>query len=179
MEAIKIEGKINEEEKYEIIAGTKVIKCYTTPLHNEIVSEIGSTFRDKIRAEKKSCKVFQENVALYCGEFKKKEDNDFYMPDVMVVCDAKENDIREDGVHKVPIFVCEVISSSTALIDFNQKKRTYLEIGVEEYWILDPEKKQVTIHLLDEHYLSELVNLDHPVRTKTGNVEIDLRNILG
>ena len=179
MEAIKITEKPHEDEKYEIISGAKIIKSYTTPTHNEIVSEIGSRFRDKIRKEKRSCKVFQESVALYCGEFKAKDKNDFYMPDVMVVCDATEEDIREDGVHKVPVFVCEVLSPSTVLLDFNQKKRTYLEIGVEEYWILDPDNKQVTIHKLEDHYLGELVALDHPVYTMTGNVEIDLRDIIG
>jgi len=44
----------------------------------------------------------------------------------------------------VPILVVEVLSPATRRRDFNQKRQFYLDVGVEEYWIVDPERRTIT-----------------------------------
>lgn len=44
----------------------------------------------------------------------------------------------------VPSLVVEVLSPSTRRRDREQKRRFYMELGVAEYWIVDPEGRTIT-----------------------------------
>ena len=170
----------NNEDHFELIFGNKVIKNYTTPLHNEIIEEIKSALRSKAKEAKKNCRFFSDTVALWCGDMNDEFTDSMFLPDIMAVCDPKEGEIRQDGVHVVPEFVCEVTSASSWGYDLNQKRQVYKGIGVKEYWVVDPEKRYVAIHVLDDpegSYTAHWEQLDRPVRTRVSDVEIDLRDI--
>ena len=47
----------------------------------------------------------------------------------------------------VPTIVIEVVSESSRKRDYEDKPDEYLEFGVDEYWIVDAARKQITIHL--------------------------------
>ena len=179
------------EEHYEMIFGTKVIKERSSPLHNEIIGEIVSFLKEEIigiwgneKITKKEMSVkwrfFTNTVALWCGDINDEFNDSLFLPDIMAVCDPKEGDIRQDGVHVVPEFVCEVTSASSWGYDLNQKRQVYKGIGVKEYWVVDPEKRYVAIHVLDDpegSYTAHWEQLDRPVRTRVSDVEIDLRDV--
>jgi Uma2 family endonuclease len=68
-------------------------------------------------------------------------------PDLMVRLphpNRKKNDSDWDTA-PVPILVVEILSAYTRRRDFNQKKRLYLDAGVAEYWIIDPEAQTITV----------------------------------
>ena len=44
-----------------------------------------------------------------------------------------------------PILIVEVFSPTTRRRDRDQKKKLYLEIGIDAYWMVDPEQRVVTI----------------------------------
>lgn len=48
----------------------------------------------------------------------------------------------------VPNLVVEILSPSTAQKDRTEKKAIYEENGVEEYWIVDSKRKEVTVYTL-------------------------------
>ena len=66
----------------------------------------------------------------------------------MIVCDRDK--IQTDGVHGAPDLVVEVLSPSTRRHDKLVKHSLYEKAGVKEYWIVDPEKKMVLVHLLED-----------------------------
>jgi Uma2 family endonuclease len=41
----------------------------------------------------------------------------------------------------IPILIVEVLSPSTRRRDFEQKREFYMDAGVEEYWIVDPDRR--------------------------------------
>lgn len=43
----------------------------------------------------------------------------------------------------VPLLVIEVVSPSTVRYDREVKRRAYLQAGIPEYWVADPERRQV------------------------------------
>jgi Uma2 family endonuclease len=45
----------------------------------------------------------------------------------------------------IPILVVEVLSGTTRRRDLNQKKSLYLDAGVAEYWVVDPEARTVVV----------------------------------
>lgn len=141
----------NAENHSEIINGTLVVQDKTTTTHNIAVTEIASAIKNHISSNNGKCKVFTENVALYINELC--GNNDYFLPDVMVVCD--EEGIQEDGVHSVPLFIAEVTSESTKSIDYGYKKEIYKSIGVEEYWIVDIQRNMIEKHLLSKEYISD------------------------
>lgn len=46
-----------------------------------------------------------------------------------------------------PNLVVEILSPSTARRDRGEKKRAYARAGVDEYWIVDAERREVTVHV--------------------------------
>lgn len=89
------------EEHAELIGSSLVITDKTSVSHNNAVLEIAGALRRHISANEGKCKVFTENVALYCNELCDDDKNNLYLPDVMSVCD--NNGIKEDGIHVAPL----------------------------------------------------------------------------
>ena len=82
-------------------------------------------------------------VAMELAVYYQRDDNTVWLqPDVLVVFGVSPEDrpsyrIWEEG--KAPDFVLEVASPSTAERDAKHKAREYAQIGVREYWRLDPQ----------------------------------------
>lgn len=64
-------------------------------------------------------------------------------PDVFVVCDKEQ--ITKKNIQGAPAFILEVMSPSTRKTDKDIKFWKYLHAGVGEYWIIDPETRQVVV----------------------------------
>ena len=77
----------------------------------------------------------------------------------MSVCDV--NGIKDDGVHTTPMFVAEVTSESTKKIDYGRKMLTYSDMGVQEYWVVDLQRKSVVRYLADNDFAPEIVAYPH------------------
>ncbi|HEX3037180.1 MAG TPA: Uma2 family endonuclease [Thermodesulfobacteriota bacterium] len=67
---------------------------------------------------------------------------------------AKASQVRRDQFLKVPPnLVVEILFPATAKRDRTEKRRIYETNGVDEYWIVDPDKREVTIfHLVEGQY---------------------------
>jgi len=66
-------------------------------------------------------------------------------PDLMVICDLEEK-LDEDGYYTgVPALVIEIVSESTRSRDYVKKLDLYMSCGVQEYWIVNPLNKSITI----------------------------------
>lgn len=156
-----IDDVLNTEIHTELVDGQLYVQDYVKPLHNTAVLEIAMALKSHIHANKGNCKVFTDGVALFVNELLG-DDRECYLPDVMVVCDT--DGILEDGVHTVPSFVAEVTSESTKGNDYGRKKQIYKEIGVEEYWIVDIQKRTILKHLLSEDYVA--IPFIHPEAMK-------------
>lgn len=48
----------------------------------------------------------------------------------------------------VPNLIVEILSPATAQKDRTEKKAIYEENGVEEYWIVDTMRREITVHML-------------------------------
>ena len=66
-----------------------------------------------------------------------KFDGNVYKPDMMIFCDDKA---------ELPEIIFEILSPSTRHTDLRIKVVKYEEMGIKEYWIIDPKVKTVTVH---------------------------------
>ncbi len=72
-------------------------------------------------------------------------------PDVSYISSARlgrGKPTRGQFLRVVPTLVVEILSPPTARRDRIEKKKIYEQNGVEEYWIVDPVRKAVTIFTL-------------------------------
>jgi Uma2 family endonuclease len=59
------------------------------------------------------------------------------------------------------------------------KFNKYLEAGVREYWIIDPEEKAIQVHILDDgHYVTRMYDDKAPVHILPGCL-LDLSAVWG
>jgi len=165
------------ETHAEMIYGKVVITDQTTVTHQRTISIIRRALEHYIESHKGQCEVFTENIALFCNELCD-DQNNFFLPDVMTVCD--QSGIKEDGVHTAPKFVAEVTSPSTRRLDFTEKMTVYSKIGVQEYWVVDLQKKIVIRYLSENDFTPEIMQFpllsSIPVYTYP-DLEIDLSPI--
>lgn len=91
------------------------------------------------------CLVFMENLDF---KYHPEENDDYVIPDVMIVCDRKH--LKGGSYSGVPKFIAETLSPSTALRDKTDKLWAYEKAGVPEYWIVSPQGKSVEIYYLTD-----------------------------
>ncbi len=69
-------------------------------------------------------------------------------PNITVVCNLSKLD--EKGCFGPPDLIIEIVSPTTASLDYIQKLRLYEKHGVKEYWIVHPIDKIVMVYQLLE-----------------------------
>lgn len=119
------------------------------------------------------CLVFMENL-----DFKYHPDvnDDYLCPDIMIVCDRKY--LKGGFYSGVPRFVAETVSHSTAKRDKTEKKDIYEQAGVEEYWIVSPQRSVEIYYLQNGKYVLEqnyMLQDDKEDEEYNGDTEISLR----
>ena len=132
-----------EDERWELIDGTPYLMAQPSVEHEDISREIFVQLANFLKG--RPCKVYDAiGVRLNAEE----GDDTFVIPDISVVCDKSK---LADGKSCIgaPDMVVEILSLSTAGRDRLEKFNMYLEAGVREYWIVDPETKIVNVNTLE------------------------------
>lgn len=70
-------------------------------------------------------------------------ESDVVQPDIVVTLDRDEAVIRRERIEGPPDLIVEILSPSTAYRDRGLKLDLYQTAGVREYWIVDPDRRQV------------------------------------
>lgn len=70
-------------------------------------------------------------------------------PDLFFIHRDRRSNIREEWVDGPADLIIEVSSPGTWRYDREEKARVYQEGGVKEYWVVDPERREVLIHRAD------------------------------
>ncbi len=78
-------------------------------------------------------------------------DTDIVQPDIMFISNERSHILTEDNVQGAPDLAIEILSESTADMDKNFKRDLYERHGVKEYWLVDPDARNITILVLGEN----------------------------
>jgi Uma2 family endonuclease len=137
-----------DDVRYELINGEAYAMAPApTRTHQLLVGELFSQVYNALRG--KPCQPF---VAPFDVRLPRADEADdrvdtVVQPDVLVVCDPAKVDER--GVRGAPDWVAEVISPSSAAHDQITKRDLYERAGVQEYWLLHPTDRLVTVYRLE------------------------------
>lgn len=68
-------------------------------------------------------------------------------PDIVIYKKPPPDDMTSDEFWSswIPEIVIEVVSLSSVARDYEEKPEEYLRFGVQEYWIIDPEKREMLV----------------------------------
>jgi len=136
-----------EDVRYELIDGVAYLMAPAPDLAHQEVA--GGIYRQLANAlDGAPCRVF---IAPVDVRLPKADETDaridtVVQPDVLVVCDPSKLDRR--GVQGAPDLVVEVLSPSTAGHDHILKRRVYERSGVQEFWLVHPVDRMVSIYRL-------------------------------
>ncbi len=132
-----------EGAPYQLIEGELVM----TPAPNTFHQIISGNLNEKIRVfvkEKSAGLLLYAPIDIYL------DTENVFQPDIVFVSRQRRDIIKDDGIHGAPDMVVEILSPSTAYYDIKKKYKVYEKSGVKEYWIVDPEMKNVELFSLTE-----------------------------
>jgi Uma2 family endonuclease len=133
-----LEAEAASEVRHEYIAGDLYAMAGASENHNFISGNIFSAIRNHLRGKK--CKVFIHDMKLKIHA----QVMLFYYPDVMVVCEADDED---KSFKTKPSIIVEVISESTRGTDEREKLLTFLQLpSLQEYVMVEQDQMKITVH---------------------------------
>jgi Uma2 family endonuclease len=130
------------EDRYELIDGIPYMMAPApTPAHQRISIKIASALNVYLRG--KTCEVFAApfDVRLNADD----ADDTVVQPDILVICDKTK--IDDKGSKGAPDLVIEIVSKSSGNYDRGLKLQKYIDAGVRECWIVDPDDKIVQVYI--------------------------------
>ncbi|GHV30672.1 hypothetical protein AGMMS4952_18030 [Spirochaetia bacterium] len=135
-----------DDVRAEIIDGECYQMADPSTTHEIIKREL--YFQLLIFLKGKPCQAFDAPFGVRPYPKRDNSDKTHVEPDITVICDKSK--ISERGCYGAPDLIIEILSPSTARTDLLVKFNLYQRIGVPEYWIVDPERRLVHVHLLHE-----------------------------
>jgi Uma2 family endonuclease len=126
----------DDGNKYELVRGELFVTPAPTEAHETIIAQLTSALVPYVAVHGLGL-VFHARAVM-------RHEGSEVEPDLMVR-KKRVRDRREWDESPIPILVVEVLSNSTRCHDHGPKRELYLDAGVAEYWIVDPERREVRV----------------------------------
>jgi Uma2 family endonuclease len=137
-------------ERCQLINGEVFMMASPSVTHQALVRELTLQFGNWLRG--KPCQVFAAPLDVRLFPKEDNSDDTVVQPDLLVVCDKGK---LGRAVNGPPDLAVEILSPSNSHRELFLKFQYYLEAGVREYWVIDPEEKKVQVHVYENgRYLS-------------------------
>lgn len=164
---------IPDEQRVELIDGVIYDMASPTSIHQVLGDEINMVFRDYIKKNKGACITVTAPLDVQLDE----DDKTIVQPDVLIICDRAK--FKNKKVFGAPDLVVEILSPSTRKKDIVIKTTKYMDAGVREYWIVDPENKRVCVYCFEKNGFPIMYTFEAkiPVGIWNGECEVDFAEI--
>jgi len=125
--------------KYEVVRGELFVTPAPAVQHEEIAARLSAILTPYVQAEGLGYVYRPRAVLRYEGSEVE--------PDLLVRArhPRPTGRDRDWNTAPTPILVVEILSPYTRNRDRVQKKELYIDAGVGEYWIVDPEERAITV----------------------------------
>ena len=150
-------SKMGESRDLQLINGQLVVSEMAGVSHQRMVKRLGRAISDFVEKKQGICEVFDVGVNVYLDE----DEYTLVIPDLAVVCNPSQ--ITEQGVVGAPDWVIEVVSPSTRQNDYHKKLHKYMDAGVREYWIVDMDRRMVSVCINGEPMQVTIYSFDDEI----------------
>ena len=130
--------KTADDERYELLSGALIRFPSSREIHQYILGRLFLRL---------GAFIYGRNLGkVYCSPFDVVlSDTDVVQPDLLFVSNGRESIITPENVQGAPDLVVEILSPATAARDRTLKLDLYARHGVQEYWIVDPDARAITV----------------------------------
>ena len=128
-------------QRYEIIDGELIVTTAAVPKH-QIVSHRLAVACDRGIVEPGIGQVFEAPLDVRLSA------HDTVQPDLLAIRRERLHIVGEKSIEGAPDLVVEILSPSTRGYDQVRKAALYTRSGVPEFWIVDPDRRRVTVFAL-------------------------------
>jgi Uma2 family endonuclease len=150
-------GELTASVRHEFVDGQVFAMAGASKRHNEICVNLIEAL-GPLRAAKR-CKSYVSDMKLRAGSC-------IYYPDIMVICDASDDDAM---VKSAPCLIIEVLSESTERTDRTEKLRAYQQLAsLQNYLLVAQDVRHVELYRRNgaawshESYIEGRILLDCP-----------------
>jgi Uma2 family endonuclease len=151
------EWELDPGERFELIDGVAYAMSAPNTEHQLIATNLNGEFYNFLKGKKCTVIAAPFDVRLFYEE--DDSDDTIVQPDLVVVCDPEK--LGKEGCQGAPDLVIEILSPSNSAIEMHRKLNLYLDAGVREYWVIDPEEKFVEMYNLEgEHCKIRIRQID-------------------
>ena len=137
-----------EDTRAEVFEDQIQYMASPSQIHQTILLELSSSLNSYVKSKKGLCKVFPAPFDV------KLDDHPLliFQPDIMIVCDKSKLDGKR--CNGAPDFIIEIVSPNNSSDDYIKKLYYYKKYGVREYWIVDPNRRTVSVSYFEGDMIS-------------------------
>lgn len=175
--ALKIQSNFISEQDY--LAGEQASKVRHEYINGDVYAMTGSSAnhnRITVNLVRKLGSHLENTPCEpFAADMKVKAGNDFFYPDVIVVCDENAHD---EYYTESPIIIVEVLSKSTRRTDQTLKRQAYQALpSLQEYVLIEQDFVDVEICRRANHWQSEHYYLGDSVYFSTIDLHVSVEMI--
>jgi Uma2 family endonuclease len=161
-----LQGELLADTKHELIDGQVYAMAGASENHNLLSGNIFTELKNQLRGS--PCRAFIADMKVKAGQ-------DFYYPDVMVVC---QQDNESQYYKNAPVIIVEVLSKSTRRFDQTDKRLRYQQIpSLEEYVLIEQDKGEVVVFSRQNHWQSSYYYLGDDITFASLGVTVRVEDI--
>ena len=137
-----------EDTRAEVFEDQIQYRASTSQIHQTILLALSSYLNSYVKSKERLCKVIS-------APFDVKLDDHLLLivqPDIMIVCDKSKLDGKR--CNGAPDFIIEIVSPNNSSDDYIKKLYYYKKYGVREYWIVDPNRRTVSVSYFEGDMIS-------------------------
>ncbi|MGZ4957033.1 MAG: Uma2 family endonuclease, partial [Methylobacter sp.] len=138
-----LQGELLSDIKHQLIDGEAYAMAGASENHNLLAGNIFSELKNHLKGT--PCRTFMADMKVRVAE-------DFFYPDVMVVCDQ---DNEDEYYKKSPIIIVEVLSKATRKFDQTSKRiRCQTIPTLQEYVLIEQDKGEIQVFSRSQNWQS-------------------------
>jgi len=126
-------------KRHEAIDGELFMTPAPSPKHQRILGELHSQLLAPVKGKALGEVLVSPIDVVF-------EEHTFVQPDILFVSRQRQHIVAEEAIHGAPDLVIEILSPSSFYHDLRRKMGVYAQFGVQEYWIVDPEKQTIELY---------------------------------
>ncbi len=137
-----------DDERYELLDGELFIPPVPNIAHQHVAMKRGTRL-DTFVEDGNLGVVYSAPTDVVLSQ------TDVVQPDLIFISSERAHIVTTANIQGAPDLIVEISSDSTAGRDETLKRQLYAECGVQEYWLVDPEARTITVMLLGEDGYAE------------------------